>query len=111
MIDIGVSYAECVRYKGIPEEEALKDLTARSEEARESYVTLSSVDYCWARLYNMGAPYSVLSMALMPTQGSRLESNNVRSYLQSRIMFYLMSFHANSRPIYVCTSCSVRLSH
>lgn len=88
------------RYAGLLEEDAITDLVIRAEGNKKEYQMLDSSIYCWARLYDMGAfhPPARLTKSI---SGSALEVNNAQSYLQGRIMFYLMSFHANARPIYV----------
>lgn len=98
----------------MPLADAVKDLAARAELAKAEYESLTSSSDCWARIYDMGRYYystgfnSVLVLRLLDESpfcltllGRTFEANNAQSYLQSRIMYYLMSFHTSSRSIYV----------
>ena len=44
-----------VRYKEMPEEDALRDLSKRAAAAKLAYKSVNSAAYCWARLYDMGS--------------------------------------------------------
>ncbi|KAI7893595.1 6-phosphofructo-2-kinase-domain-containing protein [Mucor mucedo] len=72
-------------YVGWDPEEAVKDYTHRIEQCEVHYKTITELSFPFVKLMNVG---------------EQLIVNNVRGYLQSRIVYYLMNLHNHPRTIY-----------
>ncbi|KAI9482966.1 MAG: 6-phosphofructo-2-kinase-domain-containing protein [Benjaminiella poitrasii] len=72
-------------YVGWDPEEAVKDYTNRIEQCELYYKTITNLSLPFVKLMNVGEQIIV---------------NNVRGYLQSRIVYFLMNLHNRPRIIY-----------
>ncbi|PKY40279.1 bifunctional 6-phosphofructo-2-kinase/fructose-2,6-bisphosphate 2-phosphatase [Rhizophagus irregularis] len=76
-------------YVGWDPEEAVKDYWTRINNHLEHYETIYDTELSFVKMINVG---------------ERIIVNNVKGYLQSRIMFYLMNLHISPRIIYFARS-------
>ncbi|ORX68689.1 6PF2K-domain-containing protein [Linderina pennispora] len=68
---------------------AVRDFKARIKRMEPYYQTIEDGDLSYIKLYNVGEHIVV---------------NNIRGYLQSRVVFYLMNLHISDRTIYLARS-------
>jgi 6-phosphofructo-2-kinase/fructose-2,6-biphosphatase 4 len=72
-------------YVGWDREDAVKDYWTRINNHLSHYETIQDTELSFIKMINVG---------------ERIIVNNVKGYLQSRIMFYLMNLHISPRIIY-----------
>ncbi|CAO3640364.1 unnamed protein product [Mucor hiemalis] len=72
-------------YVGWDPEEAVEDYTHRIEQCKLHYKTITELTMPFVKLMNVG---------------EKLIVNNVRGYLQSRVVYFLMNLHNHPRTIY-----------
>ena len=77
-------------------EEAVKAYMRRIKDHEQRYETIESSANPYVKIYNVG---------------ERLVVNNIRGYLQSRIVFFLMNVHHKKRTIWFArvSRCSVTM--
>ncbi|PIA15887.1 bifunctional 6-phosphofructo-2-kinase/fructose-2,6-bisphosphate 2-phosphatase [Coemansia reversa NRRL 1564] len=70
-------------------EVAVFDFKERIARMAPHYETIEDIDLSYIKLYNVGEHFVV---------------NNIRGYLQSRVVFYMMNLHISDRTIYLARS-------
>ncbi|SCV74821.1 BQ2448_7850 [Microbotryum intermedium] len=83
-------------YAGWDQEKAVADYMSRIAGHERHYETLRPEIGAYVKIYNVG---------------ERLVVNNVRGYLQSRIVFYLMNVHHKKRTIWFARSGQSLIEH
>ncbi|CEQ39764.1 SPOSA6832_01312, partial [Sporobolomyces salmonicolor] len=83
-------------YKGWNPEQAVKDYMMRIAEHAKRYETMETSGGPFVKIYNIG---------------ERLVVNNIRGYLQSRIVFFLMNVHHKKRTIWFARSGQSDIEH
>ncbi|KZP27038.1 bifunctional 6-phosphofructo-2-kinase/fructose-2,6-bisphosphate 2-phosphatase [Athelia psychrophila] len=83
-------------YRGWDPDEALKDYYNRIRDHEEHYETVEETTWPFIRIFNVGEKIMV---------------NNIRGYLQSRIVFFLMNIHNRFRTIYFARSGQSLIEH
>ncbi|SGY81120.1 BQ5605_C009g05464 [Microbotryum silenes-dioicae] len=83
-------------YAGWDQEKAVADYLSRIAQHERHYETLRPEIGAYVKIYNVG---------------ERLVVNNVRGYLQSRIVFYLMNVHHKKRTIWFARSGHSLIEH
>ncbi|KAJ2726801.1 hypothetical protein GGI07_000312 [Coemansia sp. Benny D115] len=68
---------------------AVQDFKNRIAQMQPYYETIDDMDLSYIKLYNVAEHFVV---------------NNIRGYLQSRVVFYLMNLHISDRTIYLARS-------
>lgn len=68
---------------------AVHDFKARITGMEPYYETIADNDLSYIKLYNVGEHFEV---------------SNIRGYLQSRVVFYMMNLHISNRTIYLARS-------
>ncbi|KAL7751394.1 hypothetical protein RI367_003254 [Sorochytrium milnesiophthora] len=79
-------------YVGWDENEAADDFRKRIEHHVPYYNSLSDRTQSYIQVVNMGVESNF---------GEHIECNNIKGYLQTRIVLYLMNLHATPRTIYL----------
>ena len=74
-------------YKDMPVAEAVADFRARLAHYEEAYETVDNTEYAYIKVLDVG---------------QQLVVNNVRGYLPTKIVFYLMNMHIIPRDILLC---------
>lgn len=74
-------------YKEMPEAEAVADFRARLAHYEEAYETVNSNEQSFIKVLDVG---------------QQLVVNNVRGYLPTKIVFFLMNLHIIPRDILLC---------
>ncbi|KAI5481004.1 6-phosphofructo-2-kinase / fructose-2,6-bisphosphatase [Pseudohyphozyma bogoriensis] len=83
-------------YQGWDPDEAIKDYMSRIRRHAKLYETMESSGGPYVKIFNVG---------------ERLAINNVKGYLQSRIVFYLMNVHHKKRTIWLARSGQSLIEH
>lgn len=83
-------------YKGWDPDKAVKDYYGRIRDHEEHYETVEELTWPFIRIINVGEKIMV---------------NNIRGYLQSRIVFFLMNIHNKYRTIYFARSGHSLIEH
>ncbi|KAJ1778417.1 hypothetical protein GGH19_004256 [Coemansia sp. RSA 1807] len=68
---------------------AVQEFRSRIARMEPFYETISDSDLSYIKLYNVGEHFEV---------------SNIRGYLQSRVVFYMMNLHISDRTIYLARS-------
>ncbi|KAJ1664632.1 hypothetical protein IW140_004025 [Coemansia sp. RSA 1813] len=76
-------------YVTMDPESAVNDFKIRISRMEPYYETINDNDLSYIKLYNVG---------------EHIEVNNIRGYLQSRVVFYMMNLHIAGRTIYLARS-------
>ncbi|KAI8322176.1 putative 6-phosphofructo-2-kinase [Martensiomyces pterosporus] len=76
-------------YVTMDPDQAVRDFKGRIARMEPYYETIEDSDLSYIKLYNVGEHIVV---------------NNIRGYLQSRVVFYLMNLHISDRTIYLARS-------
>ncbi|KAJ1940652.1 hypothetical protein FBU59_003747, partial [Linderina macrospora] len=76
-------------YVTMDADSAVRDFKERIKRMEPYYQTIEDGDLSYIKLYNVGEHIIV---------------NNIRGYLQSRVVFYLMNLHISDRTIYLARS-------
>ncbi|KAJ2229998.1 hypothetical protein H4R99_003555 [Coemansia sp. RSA 1722] len=76
-------------YVSLDPDSAVLDFKQRIASMEPYYETIDDNDLSYIKLYNVGEHFVV---------------NNIRGYLQSRVVFYLMNLHISDRTIYLARS-------
>ncbi|KAG1800285.1 bifunctional 6-phosphofructo-2-kinase fructose-2,6-bisphosphate 2-phosphatase [Suillus plorans] len=83
-------------YRGWDPDKAVKDYYERIRDREKSYETVEETTWPFIRIINVGEKIMV---------------NNIRGYLQSRIVFFLMNIHNRPRMIYFARSGQSLIEH
>ncbi|GAA5830441.1 hypothetical protein JCM5353_005845 [Sporobolomyces roseus] len=83
-------------YQGWNPDKAVKDYMTRIAEHAKRYETMETSGGPFVKIYNIG---------------ERLVVNNIRGYLQSRIVFFLMNVHHKKRTIWFARSGHSLIEH
>ncbi|GAA6012426.1 hypothetical protein JCM11491_004329 [Sporobolomyces phaffii] len=83
-------------YQGWDPDKAVKDYMTRIAEHAKRYETMETSGGPFVKIYNIG---------------ERLVVNNIRGYLQSRIVFFLMNVHHKKRTIWFARSGQSLIEH
>lgn len=83
-------------YHGWDPDKAVKDYMTRIAEHAKRYETMETSGGPFVKIYNIG---------------ERLVVNNIRGYLQSRIVFFLMNVHHKKRTIWFARSGQSLIEH
>ncbi|KAK4056461.1 hypothetical protein OIO90_002604 [Microbotryomycetes sp. JL221] len=83
-------------YTGWDPDEAVKAYMARIKDHERRYETIEASNNPYVKIYNVG---------------ERLVVNNIRGYLQSRIVFFLMNVHHKKRTIWFARSGQSQIEH
>ncbi|KAJ2004229.1 hypothetical protein GGI02_002059 [Coemansia sp. RSA 2322] len=76
-------------YVTMDPDSAVSDFRARIARMQPYYESIDGNDLSYIKLYNVGEHFVV---------------NNIRGYLQSRVVFYMMNLHISDRTIYLARS-------
>ncbi|KIK42715.1 hypothetical protein CY34DRAFT_804619 [Suillus luteus UH-Slu-Lm8-n1] len=83
-------------YRGWDPDKAVEDYYGRIRDREKSYETVEETTWPFIRIINVGEKIMV---------------NNIRGYLQSRIVFFLMNIHNRPRMIYFARSGQSLIEH
>ncbi|KAG0696597.1 bifunctional 6-phosphofructo-2-kinase fructose-2,6-bisphosphate 2-phosphatase [Suillus ampliporus] len=83
-------------YRGWDPDKAMEDYYGRIRDREQSYETVEETTWPFIRIINVGEKIMV---------------NNIRGYLQSRIVFFLMNIHNRPRMIYFARSGQSLIEH
>ncbi|KAG1862019.1 bifunctional 6-phosphofructo-2-kinase fructose-2,6-bisphosphate 2-phosphatase [Suillus subalutaceus] len=83
-------------YRGWDPDKAVQDYYERIRDREKSYETVEETTWPFIRIINVGEKMMV---------------NNIRGYLQSRIVFFLMNIHNRPRMIYFARSGQSLIEH
>jgi 6-phosphofructo-2-kinase/fructose-2,6-biphosphatase 4 len=83
-------------YRGWDPDKAMEDYYGRIRDREKSYETVEETTWPFIRIINVGEKIMV---------------NNIRGYLQSRIVFFLMNIHNRPRMIYFARSGQSLIEH
>jgi 6-phosphofructo-2-kinase/fructose-2,6-biphosphatase 4 len=83
-------------YRGWDPDKAVEDYYGRIRDREKSYETVEETTWPFIRIINVGEKIMV---------------NNIRGYLQSRIVFFLMNIHNRPRVIYFARSGQSLIEH
>ncbi|KAF8556024.1 bifunctional 6-phosphofructo-2-kinase/fructose-2,6-bisphosphate 2-phosphatase [Imleria badia] len=83
-------------YRGWDPDKAVGDYYGRIRDREQSYETITETNWPFIRIFNVGEKIMV---------------NNIRGYLQSRIVFFLMNIHNQFRTIYFARSGQSLIEH
>ncbi|KAG2128723.1 6-phosphofructo-2-kinase-domain-containing protein [Suillus clintonianus] len=83
-------------YRGWDPDKAVEDYYGRIRDREKSYETVEETNWPFIRIINVGEKIMV---------------NNIRGYLQSRIVFFLMNIHNRPRMIYFARSGQSLIEH
>ncbi|KAJ4473096.1 6-phosphofructo-2-kinase-domain-containing protein [Lentinula aciculospora] len=83
-------------YRGWDPDKAVEDYYTRIRDHEEYYDPVEEKDWPYIRIFNVG---------------ERIMVNNIKGYLQSRIVFFLMNIHNRPRTIYFARSGQSLIEH
>ncbi|KAI6043915.1 6-phosphofructo-2-kinase-domain-containing protein [Pisolithus marmoratus] len=83
-------------YRGWDQDKAVADYYGRIRLREQAYETIEETDWPYIRIFNVGEKIMV---------------NQIRGYLQSRIVFFLMNIHNRFRMIYFARSGQSLIEH
>ncbi|KAJ3994306.1 bifunctional 6-phosphofructo-2-kinase/fructose-2,6-bisphosphate 2-phosphatase [Lentinula boryana] len=83
-------------YRGWDSDKAVQDYYTRIRDHEEYYDPVEEKDWPYIRIFNVG---------------ERIMVNNIKGYLQSRIVFFLMNIHNTPRTIYFARSGQSLIEH
>ncbi|KAI9189102.1 hypothetical protein H9P43_000530 [Blastocladiella emersonii ATCC 22665] len=89
-------------YEGWNEEAAVADFLKRIEHHVPYYQPVSDPTLSYVQVMNLG---------LDSTVGEHIVANNLKGYLQTRIVFYLMNLHISPRNVYLLKNAESTSDH
>ncbi|TFY77312.1 hypothetical protein EWM64_g6701 [Hericium alpestre] len=102
-------------YRGWDPDEAVKDYFHRIQVRQEHYEPVEELTWPFIRIINVShdacSGHEEIPTLGLAQVGEKIMVNNIRGYLQSRIVFFLMNIHNRFRTIYFARSGQSLIEH